>query len=225
MFENWILGGPRQRRNDGGVVVVQGVAVWQRADQLEGVRWSHEEKSDLHLPHHFRKLCRRVDHACHGACEQEAFWMCCRWWIRWRKMPCNDVRSEHTPIKCPSRTSKNDLTVALSEDSDHLPQQSAPSSSCHSVASIVPAFLNFGSLRITGELVRQHDAVASSFSGTGKPVQGNEFGASVEESASRRKRDRDLNSVQTCSDRQHLHDYLERKAESAFRGECAFQRR
>ena len=118
-------------------------------------------------------------------------------------------------------TLKNDLTVAVSEDSDHLPQRSAASSSRHSVASIVPALLNLGSLCSAGQQVRQHDSVASSFSGTGK-VQGNEFVASV---ASRRKRDRDLNRVRTCSEGQHLHDYLERKAELALRGESAVQRR
>ena len=36
-------------------------------------------------------------------------------------------------------TLKNDLTIAVSEDSDHLPQRSVASSSRHSVASIVPA--------------------------------------------------------------------------------------
>ena len=70
--------------------------------------------------------------------------------------------------------------------------------------------------------MRQHESVASSFSGTGKLVQGNKFVASV---ASRGKRDRDLNRVRTFSDRQHLHDCLERKAELALRGQSAVQRR
>ena len=63
------------------------------------------------------------------------------------------------------------------------------------------------------------------FSSTKKLVHGNEFVASVEESESREKRDRDLNSVLTLSDRQHLHDYGERKGELAVRGENAAQKR
>ena len=55
-------------------------------------------------------------------------------------------------------------------------------------------------------------------------MHGNEFVASVEESESREKRDRDLNSVLTLSDRQHLHDYGERKGELAVRGENAAQK-
>ena len=51
---------------------------------------------------------------------------------------------------------------------------------------------------------------------TGKPVRGN---------ASRGKRDRDLECVQTLSERQILHVYLEQKAEMAVRGQCAAQRR
>ena len=58
-----------------------------------------------------------------------------------------------------------------------------------------------------------------------KLVRGNEFVADVEESVLRRKRDRDLNSVQTLPDRQNLHELLERKAESARRGESAAQKR
>ena len=58
-----------------------------------------------------------------------------------------------------------------------------------------------------------------------KLVRGNEFVADVEESVSRRKRDLDLNIVQTLLDRQNLHEFLERKAESARRGESAAQKR
>ena len=56
-------------------------------------------------------------------------------------------------------------------------------------------------------------------------MRGNEFVADVEESVLRRKRDRDLNSLQTLPDRQNLHEFLERKAESARRGESAAQKR
>ena len=67
--------------------------------------------------------------------------------------------------------------------------------------------------------MREYDSVASSFSSTRKLAQGNESVASVEGSVLREKRDRDLNSVRTLSDRQHFHDHLERKAELTVRGE------
>ena len=66
---------------------------------------------------------------------------------------CIDVSSEHTPINFTSRRNsfnfENDLTntVGASEDSDHLPQRSAASSSQHSVASTVLA-LSGARLRI-----------------------------------------------------------------------------
>ena len=41
----------------------------------------------------------------------------------------------------------------------------------------------------------------------------------------RGKRDREWNSVQTMSDRQSLHEFLQRKAESSVRGESAAQKR
>ena len=71
--------------------------------------------------------------------------------------------------------------------------------------------------------MREYDSVASSFPSTRKLAQCNESVASVEGSVLREKRDRDLNSVRTLSDRQHFHDYLERKAELTVRGEvtCA----
>ena len=50
-------------------------------------------------------------------------------------------------------------------------------------------------------------------------MRGDESIASVEGTLSRRKRDRDLDSVQASSERRHLHDYLERKAESAVRAQ------
>ena len=65
---------------------------------------------------------------------------------------------------------------------------------------------------------------SDSFSGTGKRVRGNDSVASVEECVLRRKRDRDLDRG-CLSDRQNLHTYLERKAESAVRGESAAQKR
>ena len=56
-------------------------------------------------------------------------------------------------------------------------------------------------------------------------MQGNEFVANVEESMLRGKRDHNLDSVSTMSDKQNLHEYLERKAESAVRGEIAAHKR
>ena len=49
--------------------------------------------------------------------------------------------------------------------------------------------------------------------------------ASVEGTLSRGKRDRDLESVQTQSERRNLHVYLEQKDEMAVQGECAARRR
>ena len=46
---------------------------------------------------------------------------------------------------------------------------------------------------------------------------------SVERTLSRGKRDRNLESVQSLSERQNLHVYLEQKAELAVQGECAAQ--
>ena len=66
-----------------------------------------------------------------------------------------------------------------------------------------------------------YDSVASTFSSTKKLVADHETIASVEESVSREKRNRELNVVQTVKDRQHLHNFLERKAELCFRLSCA----
>ena len=63
--------------------------------------------------------------------------------------------------------------------------------------------------------MRGNDSIAGSFSSAVQLVRGNDSVACVEESVFREKRDRDLNSVRTSSDKQHLH--LERKAESAVR--------
>ena len=45
--------------------------------------------------------------------------------------------------------------------------------------------------------------------------------ANVEEEMSRRTRERDLDSVRTMSDRQNLHEFMERKAELPVQGEIA----
>ena len=88
---------------------------------------------------------------------------------------------------------------------------------------MTPLSHSTGSLSSNGSPVREYDSVASSFPSTRKLTQGNEC---VAGSVSREKRDRDLNSVRTLSDRQHFHDYLERKAELTVRGEvtCAVAR-
>ena len=86
-------------------------------------------------------------------------------------------------------------------------------------------FWGFGPSSSTGSLtsnetpVREYDSVASSFLSTRKLAQGNESVASVKGSVLREKSDRELNSVRALSDRQHFHDYLERKAEFTVRGE------
>ena len=56
-------------------------------------------------------------------------------------------------------------------------------------------------------------------------MRGNASIAHVERSLSRGKRDRDLESAQTLSERRHHHAYLEQKAELAVQGECAAQKR
>ena len=52
-------------------------------------------------------------------------------------------------------------------------------------------------------------------------MRGDVSNVSVEETFSKGKRDRDLESVQTLSEAQNLHVYLEQKAELAVRGDCA----
>ena len=129
---------------------------------------------------------------------------------------CIDVSSEHTPINYPSRRNSfnienNDLTttVAASENSDGFHQQAAASGSPQQVpASVVNPWLG-----------------ADMWSRTGKLVRGDASSASVEGTLSRGKRDRDLESVQTLSERQNLHVYLEQKAELSVQGECAARRR
>ena len=63
------------------------------------------------------------------------------------------------------------------------------------------------------------------WSSTAKLVRGSASTASVEGTLWRGKRDRDLESAQTPSEKRNLRAYLEKKAGLAFQGECAAQRR
>ena len=56
-------------------------------------------------------------------------------------------------------------------------------------------------------------------------MRGSESISSVEGALSKGKKDRDLESAQTLSERRNLHLSLERKAEFAVQGECAAQKR
>ena len=56
-------------------------------------------------------------------------------------------------------------------------------------------------------------------------MRGNDPVARVEESVFKGRRDHDSNSVRTSWDKQHLHKYLKRKAESAAREENAVPKR
>ena len=56
-------------------------------------------------------------------------------------------------------------------------------------------------------------------------MRGNESISSVVGTLSRGKRDRELESVQTLSERRNLHVYLEQKAELAVQGERAAHKR
>ena len=106
---------------------------------------------------------------------------------------CIDVSSEHTPINFPTRKStfqlESDATIAASEDLN-LPRHSgASSSSWHTAASTVPTL--------------DYDSVASQtcFRKLAANVDHETIVPSVFESVSGRKRDRDLNVVQTLKDR------------------------
>ena len=118
---------------------------------------------------------------------------------------CIDVSSEHTPITVQEKSFnlENHLTttVAAAEDSDHFPQRLAASGSQHPVASTVPTWLSPGSSSGTWKLVRGSDSVAS-----------------VEESVLRDKKRSRFEKCETSSDRQTLHNYLKRKADSAVGG-------
>ena len=56
-------------------------------------------------------------------------------------------------------------------------------------------------------------------------MRGNETTSSVEGILSRGKRGRDMESVQTLSERKKLHVHLEQQAQLVVQGECAAQRR
>ena len=56
-------------------------------------------------------------------------------------------------------------------------------------------------------------------------MRGSESILIVEGTLSRGKRDRDLESAQTLSERENLHVDLEQKAELAVQGKCAAQKR
>ena len=104
---------------------------------------------------------------------------------------CVDVSRKHTPINLPSRHSsfpENDATIAASVDFD-LTQQSGATNSRHSLGS-----------SSTKKLVADSDSVVSSLSGTRKLVADHETIVSVEESVSRRKRDRYFYVVQTLKE-------------------------
>ena len=127
---------------------------------------------------------------------------------------CIDVSSVHTPINHPSRRNRfnieNDLTTmfAASENFDGFPQQAAASGSPQQVpAGMVNPWLT-----------------ADMWSSTRKLVRGSESISSVERTLSRGKRDRDLESVQTLSERTDHHAYLEQKTDLAVLGECAAQK-
>ena len=108
---------------------------------------------------------------------------------------CIDVSSEHAPIKYISRRNsfniENDLTttVAASETFDGFHKQAAASGSLQPV----PA----------NKVNPWHSADMSSR--TGKLVRGSASNVSVEGTLSRGKRDQDLESVQTLSERKNLH--------------------
>ena len=108
---------------------------------------------------------------------------------------CIDVSSEHTLINYSSRKNRfnfeNDLTttVAASENSDGFPQRSAASGSQQPApANVVTPWLSSDMWSRTRKLVRSIESIAS-----------------VEEYfVSRGNRDRDLDSVQTLSEKQNL---------------------
>ena len=107
---------------------------------------------------------------------------------------------------------ENDLTttVAASENFDCFHQQAAASGS----SQFVPA------CEVNPWLGEETWSARSR-----KVLRGNASNLSVEEMYSNGKRDRDLESVRTLSERKDMHVYLEQKAELAVRQECAAQKR
>ena len=144
-----------------------------------------------------------------------------------------EASTEHTPIHFPfsdnifNQEDNETNTLAVSEDLEHSPQLAVESRIQFSAATTVPALLNLGSLSSTRKLVQENvsNSSSSSFSSVWKQMRGNNVVASAEEEMSRAKRGEDLNSVQTLSDRQSLHEFLERKAESAAQGENSAPKR
>ena len=139
---------------------------------------------------------------------------------------CIDVDSEHTPINLPSRNmsfqQEYDATIAASEDLN-LPRHSvASSSSQHSAASTVPTLSKLGSVGTNSrKLVAEYGAVVSRtcIKETFADMDRETVVPSFFDSVSKEKRDRDQNVVQSFRDRQHLHKFLERKAELVVKGE------
>ena len=124
---------------------------------------------------------------------------------------CIDVSRGHTPINFPSRRNSFNIenhlttTVAASETFDGFHQQATASGSSQYVpASEVHPWLSI-----------------DLWSRTRKQVRGDVSNVSVEEAFSKGKRDRDLESVQTLSERLNFHVNLEQKAELIVQGECA----
>ena len=118
---------------------------------------------------------------------------------------------------------------------------SASTSAVSTRLSIIPSERTASTLRMTWRpqsptffLYDQQPAAASIqwqtwlspdvWSGVRQLVRGKDSVAGVDESVLREKRDRDLDSVRTLSGRQNLHNYLERKAESAVRKENTGQK-
>ena len=103
----------------------------------------------------------------------------------------------------------NDLTttVAASENIDGFQQRAAASGSPQQASSSVV-----------------HPWLSADMWGTRKLVRGNESISSVEGTLSRGKRNRDLESAQTLSERRNLHVYLEQKADLAVQGQRAPQK-
>ena len=107
------------------------------------------------------------------------------------------------------RKSEGIAQDVILKDEEWMGQQAAASGSPQPVpASVVNPWLS-----------------ANMWSSTWKLVRGNASSASIDGTLSRGKRDRDLESVQTLSERRNLRVHLEQKAELAVQGESAAQRR
>ena len=153
---------------------------------------------------------------------------------------CTDVSSEHTPINCPSRrnsfnTDNNDLTttVTASETPDmrEVGQSTSPLFQEREVSSYPFCVSGFQQQAAASGVQQQasssgiHPWPIADLWGTRKLVRGNESISSVEGTLSTGKRERDLESVQTLSERRNLHAYLAQKAGLAVQHKCAAQKR